>query len=135
MPDQRLRRRAPTFVLAALIGAAVWALSPWITGHQEPWDAENLYYVGALLGGGLLSGLAIPKPLWAHYAGSVLGQLIYTLIFLPLGPLFVLGAGFLLVYSLLFLMGALAGSWIRCRVSAAPPSAAPAAGSARPPPD
>lgn len=113
MPDQRLRRHAPAFVLAALIGAAVWALSPWITGHREPWDAENLYYVGALLGGGLLSGLAIPKPLWAHYAGSVLGQLIYTLVFLPVGPLLVLGAGFLLVYSLLFLAGALAGSLAR----------------------
>jgi hypothetical protein len=109
--------------VAASIGAAVWALSPWATGHNEPWDAESLYYVAALLAGGLISGALMPRPLWAHYVGSVSGQLIYELLFLKIGPLFIVGAGFLLAYSLLFLAGAFAGSRARLRFTK-PPAAA-----------
>ena len=107
------RRTALAILVAAIVSAAIWASSPWVTGHKEPWDAESLFYVGSLVVGGLICGLSIPKPLWAHYAGSVAGQLIYALLFLPLGPLFVLGIGFLLGYSLLFLAGALVGSRVR----------------------
>ena len=57
------------FLIAALAGAAIWALSPLLTGRAEPWDA-GLYYSGALLAAGLLSGVAVPKPLWAHYLGG-----------------------------------------------------------------
>lgn len=107
--------------VAASISAAVWALSPWATGHNEPWDAESLYYVAALFAGGLISGALIPKPLWAHYVGSVSGQVVYELLFLKVGPLFVLGIGFLLGYSLLFLSGAFVGS--RARLHFTKPSA------------
>ena len=97
-------------VVAASISAAVWALSLWITGHNEPWDAESLYFVAALFAGGLISGALVPKPLWAHYVGSVSGQVIYELLFLKVGPLLVLGIAFLLGYSLFFLTGAFVGS-------------------------
>ena len=107
------RRAALTIVLAAILSAAVWASSPLVTGHKEPWDAEGFFYIGSLFAGGFISGLSIQKPLWAHYVGSVVGQVTYALIFLPLGPLFVLGVGFLLGYSLLFLAGALVGSRLR----------------------
>ena len=100
-------------LIAVLVGAAVWVLSPWATGHAEPWDAPGYYYHAALVLGGILSGLTIPKPLWAHYLGSVLGQFLYQLVFLQIGPLFVIGVAFLLGYSLLFLGGALLGSRIR----------------------
>jgi len=107
---------------AASISAAVWALSLWATGHNEPWDAESLYYVTALFAGGLISGVLIPRPLWAHYVGGVSGQVIYELLFLRIGPLFVVGVGFLLAYSLLFLAGAFFGS--RARVHFTKPPAA-----------
>lgn len=102
-----------TIIIGALLSAAVWAISPWATGHKEPWDANGLFYIASLIGGGFVSGLLTPKPLWAQYVGSVSGQLIYELLFLRIGPLFVLGAGFLLGYSFLFLIGAFLGSRVR----------------------
>src|SRR6266545_4387384 len=81
----------PAFLVALLASALVWGLSPLITGHLEPWDADGLYYVGALTVTGIVTGGLFPRPLWAHYLGSVVGQLTYELIFLKLGPLFLLG--------------------------------------------
>ncbi len=106
-------RTALAVVLAALLGAAVWAASPLVSGHEEPWDGDGLFYIGSLAAAGLISGLSIPKPLWTHYVGSVAGQLTYQLVFLPLGPLLLLGVVFLLGYSLLFLAGAAIGSALR----------------------
>lgn len=111
-----MSRAAFAFAVAAAIGMAIWAISPWATGHKEPWDAEGLFYVAALLVGGLVSGFLVPKPLWAHYVGSVLGQLGYELLFLELGALLLIGAVFMLGYSVVFLMGAVGGSHLRLHV-------------------
>lgn len=123
MNDGARRGPLPAFALSALIGTAIWALSTWTTGTLEPWDAEGFYYVGSLAAGGVISGLANPRPLWAHYAGSVLGQLLYALVFLPVGPLIVLGVGFLLAFSALFLVGAFIGATLRRHFAAREPSA------------
>jgi hypothetical protein len=104
-------------VIAGLISAVIWALSLSIAGHEEPWDASSYYYVAALIFGGFLSGLLVPQPLWAHFVGSLIGQLVWLLLFIKGGPLFVVGIGFLLMYSLLFLCGASLGSRIRFRFS------------------
>lgn len=85
-----------TIAVSAVVGASVWALSPWLVGHQEPWDAEGGFYVLALAAGGSVAGLLTPRPLWAHYLGAVAGQLAYEVLFLRRGPLFVLGIAFLL---------------------------------------
>ena len=106
-------RAIVALAVAAAIGAAIWAISPWATGQKEPWDAESLFYVAALLAGGLVSGFLVPRPLWAHYAGSVVGQLGYELLFLKIGALLLLGAVFMLGYSVVFLAGAIAGSRLR----------------------
>ena len=106
-----------TVIVATVISAAIWFLSPYVTGYREPWDAAGLYYVVSLVVGGLVSGLLAPKPVWAHYMGSVSGQLAYELLFLQLDALFVVGLGFLLVYSLLFLFGAFLGSRVRIRLN------------------
>ena len=109
------RRVLITFLTAAAIGAAIWAISPWATGSKEPWDAEGVFYVAALLAGGVLSGLARPTPLWAHYVGAVAGQLVYELLSIPLDPLMLVGAVFLLAYSTIFFAGAALGSMARTR--------------------
>lgn len=56
------------------------------------------------------------RPLWAHYLGAFIGQLGYELIFLKIGPLFVLGAAFLLGYCLVFLAAAAIAGHMRLRL-------------------
>ena len=107
-----------TLAVAALASASVWALSPVLTGRAEPWDADGFYYVFGLVIAGLLAGLFEPRPLWAHYVGAVVGQLGYELLFLPVGPLFILGAAFVLGYSLVFLISAVLAGTVRMRFGA-----------------
>jgi hypothetical protein len=98
-----ISRSYRSFLAAALTGGLIWALSGWLTGHKEPWDATSNYYVGALLIGGCTSAIIAPGSLRAHYWGAFVGQLGYQLLFLRIGPLFPLGAVFLLFYCLIFL--------------------------------
>jgi hypothetical protein len=104
-----------TLLIAAATAFAVWALSPWFTAFKEPWDAPGLYYSAALLLAGMLSGVIKAKPLWAHYLGSIFGQLLYAMVFLPSGPLAVVGLLFLALWSLLFLAGAYLDALVRTR--------------------
>jgi hypothetical protein len=110
-------RAAVTFIVAAVLGATIWLLSPWVTGHKEPWDADGIFYFGALVVAGLIAGVVSPKPLWAHYLGSLIGQLSYELLFLKVGPLVVVGVGFLLAYCLLFVAAAFAAARVRAFLS------------------
>ena len=96
-----------------LLGAAIWAFSPTITGTAEPWDAESPYYFLSLLALGLVLGLWSPKKIWAHYLGAMLGQQFFILMFIGVGPFILLGALFLAVYTVLVLIGALIGSRVR----------------------
>ena len=52
----------------------------------------------------------MPKPLWAHYLGGIVGQALYLWLFSPPSPLMAVGLMFLLVWSLLLLVGAYAGA-------------------------
>lgn len=104
--------------VSALAAASVWALSPLLTGQREPWDADGLFYVAALSLAGALAGWLAPRPLWAHYVGAVVGQVGYELLFLSVGPLFVVGVAFLLGYSLVFFAAAALGAWLRGRFAA-----------------
>lgn len=109
-------RAWPTFLVSAVAGVLVWALSPLLTEHQEPWDAGGLFYIVALIVAGSLAGLLTPKPLWAHYLGALIGQLAYEVVFLHIGPLFILGAAFLIGYSLIFLVAAAVAGHLRVRL-------------------
>jgi len=108
-------RAALAFTVAALTSALVWVASPWLTGQREPWDAEFPFYFVALLVSGAVAGGLAPKPLWAHYLGSFIGQLSYEAIILKIGPLFVLGAMFLLGYCLVSVAAASFTGYIRLR--------------------
>ena len=35
-------QRSGAFLTGAVLGAAVWLLSPLVTGRSEPWDTEGL---------------------------------------------------------------------------------------------
>ena len=121
MSAKTLKARAwATVLVSAAAGALVWALSPWLTGHVEPWDADGLFYAGALIVAGSVAGAITPRPLWALYLGALSGQLVYELIFLRLGPLFFLGAAFLVGYSVIFLAAAALAGSIRRRLVSRP---------------
>lgn len=102
-------------LIASLAGVLIWALSPWASGQAEPWDGDGLYYSGALFTAGVLAGFIVPRPLWAQYLGVIVGQVLYLLLFLPIGPLLAVGLVFLLLWSLLFLAGAYAGARLHTR--------------------
>lgn len=108
-------KRADTTALiaAAVAGAAVWALSPSVTGKPEPWDADTPYLSIALACAGLALGLVQPGRAAQHWLGIVLGQLAWEVAFLPVGPLIVVGVFFLAFWSLLTLLASLLGSLIR----------------------
>jgi hypothetical protein len=110
-------RRWSAFLLGLVLGAAIWLLSPWITGRSEPWDAENAYYPGALLVAGGVGGLLIPMHWTGVTLGIVVGQALVILGGVLADPasggLWPLGLIFLAGYSVLALLGALLGAAIR----------------------
>jgi len=98
---------------SALAGAAIWALSPSLAGNKEPWDSDTLYYFTSLFIAGVLLGISRPWYILTHTVGIFLGQLLYALAFLSVGPLIVVGVVFLAGYSLLCSAGAAFGSVVR----------------------
>jgi|SRR3954447_24444785 hypothetical protein len=127
---RRWIRTPLAFVIAVIAGALIWALSPRVTGADEPWDAEGIYYMGALAVVGFGIGrLTANEPAVARasqatargdlrhflviYSGVFIGQLMYALIFLPTGPLIVLGVGFLAAYSAVAAVGAAVATQFR----------------------
>lgn len=106
-----------TLLLAALTSAAIWALTPVLTNKREPWDTEGSFYLVALGIAGAVAGAIAPRPLWAHYVGAFTGQLGYELIFLRVGPLVLIGAGFLLVYCAIFTVAAALAAFVRGQVA------------------
>ncbi|MFC0335993.1 hypothetical protein SAMN05421848_2864 [Kushneria avicenniae] len=101
----RRRSSVLTFSVAMATGAAIRALSPLAGGHMEPWD-DGVYYSAALMLAGAVSALVMSGPLPALYAGCLAGQILFALTLLPLEPLFSVGIGFLLAWSLLFVASA-----------------------------
>jgi hypothetical protein len=108
-----------TLGVSAVAGALAWALSPLLTGQREPWDVGGLFYVFALIVAGSSAGLLTPKPLWAHYLGALFGQLAYEVVFLRIGPLFIVGIAFLIAYSLIFVVAAAVAGYLRVRLASA----------------
>jgi hypothetical protein len=104
---------AISLFVSAGLGAVIWALSQLITGKLEPWDAESPYYFVALLFSGIIVGALIPKHVWAVLVGIVTGQLIYALLFLPLGPLVGIGTLIMVLYGFISLVGAIFAARIR----------------------
>lgn len=66
---------------------------------------------------GAMSAFIAARPLWARYLGCVFGQLVYGVLFLPIGPLAVVGLLFLVVWPLVFLVGAYLTWLVRKRLA------------------
>jgi peptidoglycan/LPS O-acetylase OafA/YrhL len=105
------------FLLGLATGAAIWLLSPLISGRREPWDSEGVYYPGALLVAGLLGGLLLPDHSRSFAVGIFVGQVLVLLGGVLTDPssggLWPLGVVFLALYSLLALLGTALGSGLR----------------------
>lgn len=116
-PNRRLISMIPkpalAFLASATASALIWVLSPLLTGHTEPWDADGQFYFSALVLAGLCAGALIPRSLHMHYLGAVAGQLGYELWLGNVGALFLLGAVFLLIYSTIFVAAAMLASGLR----------------------
>jgi hypothetical protein len=109
--------RRSAFLLGTALGVAIWLLSPFVTGHREPWDAEGGYYFSALLLAGVLGGLVLPE-YWGSLAiGIFAGQaavLVGGVVVEPAsGGLWPLGLVFLAFYSVVGLVGAAIGTGLR----------------------
>ena len=78
---------------------SIWALSPRLTGEQEPWDANATYLPASLALASLLIGFVFPKRFYICPIGLLVGQIAFMLIFLPTGPLIMIGFIFLVGYS------------------------------------
>lgn len=105
-----------TLTVSALTSASIWLLTPVLTNHREPWDADGSFYIIALLIAGAVAGAVAPKPLWAHYVGPFAGQLGYELLFLHVGPLVLIGAVFLLGYCAVYWVAAVLAALLRGRI-------------------
>ncbi len=103
----------PVLLVSAFLAAMVWALSPLISGSKEPWDAQNLYYPIALAVAGFLAGALTSRIRWALFIGAVLGQLLFEVLFLKIGPLALVGLVFMCMYSLIFLAAAIIATYLR----------------------
>jgi hypothetical protein len=100
------------FVASAIFGAVIWHYSPEFSGEIEPWDSDSPFYFWSLLSSGLIVGFVInPEKLWPVVLGTAIGQFLYSVLFLPLGPLMIIGFGFLLASGVL----AMAGAYVGCK--------------------
>lgn len=119
------RTRTLGFLAGLATGAAIWLLSPLISGRREPWDSGGFYYPGALLLAGLLGGLLLSENSRSFAAGIFVGQVLVllggVLVEPSSGGLWPLGVVFLALYSLLALLGTALGSgWRRSRTGQNP---------------
>ncbi len=112
----KLDRRAALLIGLGL-GAAIWLMSPLITGRREPWDAEGGYYAGALFVAGGLGGVLAPRYWLSVVLGVFGGQAVVLLAPVIADPsdggLWPVGVLFLGIYSVLALFGAALGAGIR----------------------
>ena len=99
--------KAISLCVASMLGTIIWVISPFVTGEIEPWDADSPYYIISLILAGAIVGWLIPKHLWTVFLGVIVGQIIYMLIFIPSGPLLLIGIVFLVGYGLFSLIAAM----------------------------
>lgn len=94
-------KKAIPILISIFVGAAIWALSPLVTGELEPWDSSSFYLPIAVALTSLLLGFLFPRSFAVSAFGVTIGQMLYMAVFLPTGPLVVFGLLMLAGYGLL----------------------------------
>jgi len=102
-----ITRTRVSFVVWIILGAAIWWMSPHFVCEIEPWDALSPFYSVSLFVVGIFAALVDPKRFWVSVFGIYIGQFLYAFLFLPGGPLCVLGMVFGAMYLLWSLFGGL----------------------------
>jgi hypothetical protein len=112
------RASAILLVGSAMLGFALWGLSPILTGHREPWDAEFPYYIPGMLMGGAVLGAAFPWRLGPCFVGAWIGQCVAVIVLPSLGASWLI-LGFITTAagSLVAVVGAVIGALIRFSIS------------------
>ena len=101
--------------VSVILGALVWFLSPALTGHREPWDADSLFYHCGVFLAGFIPACFSARRFWLWALGAWLGQMLAFLVLLLCfgsGPLWLVGLLFLSFYALLSLAGAGIGAGV-----------------------
>jgi hypothetical protein len=88
------------FIIGMLLGVSIWIFSPWLTGRNEPWDADRPIWLYSWILVAVLSGLigrvrGVCVPL-----GYALGQMLITIKSVFIGEFGALGWMFIGVYAL-----------------------------------
>ncbi len=107
------------WLVAGVLGAAIWLLSPVVTGHREPWDAKGPYFLIALLiAGAVMGALQRGRP-WRAGMWIYLGQTAAVLVVSrgDIGLFFPMGMIVLAVFTLLSVASAALVGWL-CRCGA-----------------
>jgi hypothetical protein len=105
-----------TFSIGAVLGFSIWASSPLILGVEEPWDASGygiLAFLALLFMSGIFSCLSCQwqgfhhalKSVAATALGVFLGQVVYAVIFLPGGAMWLIGVIYSVCMSLFTVIG------------------------------
>ena len=98
---------------ASILAFSIWALSPTLIGHAEPWDSDWPFYSLAAAGTGAVLGLAFPWRVASTYLGAWFGQLVALAVLPGIDrSWFLLGVFSTAVGSLFFAGGALVGGTI-----------------------
>jgi hypothetical protein len=94
-----IRKALVLLALGVALGVGIWVFSPWLTGKDEPWDADQpiwllSWLVVAVLGGmtSHIRGICLPL-------GYALGQMLVTIQSVFLGPFGALGWIFIGSYA------------------------------------
>ena len=96
--------------IGALTGVLIWMLSPEFAGHIEPVSAGGSYYPLALLASGIVAGSFMPRHLGLLYGSVVGGQVLYAGVINQTGTIMGFGLVVLLMYTLIYLAGAVFGA-------------------------
>jgi hypothetical protein len=113
------------FVLAFLLGLAIWLVPSTFLGQAEPWDGDRPWYALALLISGLLLGYLGSAHSFAAVAGMFGGQLVVLLGRVITSPensaLWMVGVVFLAGYTFVATgLGAVLGTVLRRRLAPVP---------------
>ncbi|MGQ8367196.1 hypothetical protein [Glaciecola sp. 1036] len=93
-----------SFLISTLLGAAIWFLSPYITGEIEPWDSPYFYYIYALVIAGFIAAIPKDASYSSVYFGVLVGQILYLLT-LSTSALIIVGLIIITICSLLSIIG------------------------------